>query len=112
MNAKNEPPHSRGANAPCAALQRIGIDLLEIFCEVGFGKCLDAIVSSLMPAKHSLQPKGVAQTLRDLVAGPVRTIERSAEILEELRSIVEHAGADLIEHFQSAGRLGSLLSSA
>ena len=42
MNAKNEPPHSRGANAPCAAFQPIGIDLLEIFCEVGFGKCLDA----------------------------------------------------------------------
>jgi len=69
------------------AMQNEGrhLDLLEIFREVSFGKGLDAIVSSLVSAEHPLQPKGITQTLRDLAAGTVGTIERSIEILEELR---------------------------
>ena len=40
----------------------------------------------------------------DLRAGSVGSVERHAEILEELRAVGQHAGANLVEHFDRRGR--------
>src|SRR5215469_9141192 len=75
------------------------IDLLEILSKVRLRKCLDAKVRAGKTAHHTLKPKGLAQTLRDLRAGSVEPVERQGQILPELRAVREHRPPDLIESF-------------
>src|SRR5437899_8196782 len=86
------------------------VELLEIFGEVRFGEGLDAVEGGLVSGQHPLEPERIAQALRDLRAWPVGAVERCAEILEELRAVVEDASADLVErlHRQAAGIGGRL----
>src|SRR5664279_3945365 len=90
--------------------QRRHVEPLEILGEIGLRECLDAVERGLVAAQHALQPEGVAQPLGDFGPGPVETVEGKAEILEELRAISQHCGADLIERseWQAARVLGRL----
>ena len=48
----------------------------------------------------SLQPKRILQTLRDLCSGTIGSVERSAQVFKELRSVVQDTLADLVEYLQ------------
>ena len=74
------------------------VELLQVFSEIGLGEGLDAVEDVFETRQHSLEPERVSQALRDLGARPVGAIERRGEILEELRAIPEHAGADIVEN--------------
>ena len=73
------------------------VDLLEIFSEVGLGKCLDTKIGGGKTGHHPLEPERVAQALRNLGVRSVGPIEGRGEILEKLRTVGEDTGADLIE---------------
>ena len=90
--------------------QRRHVELLEILGEIRLGERLDAVEDGLDVRQHPLQPERVPQSLRDLGARPVGAVERRAQILEELRAVGEHAGAELVErlHRQAAGIGGRL----
>jgi len=51
----------------------------------------------LRPACITLQPERVADALGDLYTRPVGAVERHGEVLEELRAVGGHPGADVIE---------------
>ena len=86
------------------------VDLLEVFGEIRFGEGLDAVVGGLQPAHHPLQPEGIAQALRDFRVWPVGAVEGHAQVLEKLRAVRMHAGANVVEgfHGQAAGIGGRL----
>ncbi|MNT16126.1 hypothetical protein D3C72_1512150 [compost metagenome] len=73
-------------------------DFLQVGREVRLGKLLDAIVGVLDAALHALQPEGVAHALRHFVAGTVGAEEGHGQVLEELRTVGQHAGADAVKH--------------
>jgi len=75
------------------------VDLLQVLGEVRLREGLDAIEDSPEAGLHPLEPERVTQALRDLGPRAVGTVERRGQILEELRAVVEHAGADLVERF-------------
>src|ERR1039457_6172493 len=86
--------------------QRWDVEFLEVFGEVRLGECLDAVKRVLMARLHALEPEPVDHALRDLRARPVEAEERPAcEVLVELRSAGDGAGADFVEdlHWQAAG---------
>ena len=56
--------------------ERRHIKLLEIFCEIRFGESFNAVGDGFVSGQHPLEPERIAQTLRNLGARPVGTIER------------------------------------
>ena len=64
----------------------------QIFREISLGKGFNALVDGFVPCEHRLEPKGVAQALRNLCARPIGAIERRAKIPHELISIRKHPG--------------------
>jgi hypothetical protein len=73
------------------------IELLEISREVRLRKGLDTIDHCIETGLHPLQPERIPQALRNLGILPVGSVERCGEILEELRTIGEDSGTDLVE---------------
>src|SRR5207302_9761552 len=74
------------------------------------GEGLDAVEGGFVSGQHPLEPERIAQALRDLRAWPVGAVERCAEILEELRAVVEEASADQVDRLhrraaETGGRL-------
>ena len=91
--------------------QRRHVDPLQVLGEVGLGERLDAVVGALSAASCP-----AARTSRGRLARPWRPAgwrrEGRAEILEELRAVGEHAGADAVEHLDRQCRPGWPRSSA
>jgi len=81
------------------------VELFEVFGEVGLGEGLDAVEDGLETGGHSLALEAVAQALGDFAAGLVGTVKGRADVLEELGSVGEEGGADLVEDLdgQAAG---------
>src|ERR1035437_2066504 len=91
--------------------KRWHVEFLEVFGEVRLGERLDAVKRVLVAGLHTLEPKPVDHALRDLLARPVEAEERPAgEVLVQLRTAGDGAGADFIEdlHWQAAGISRSL----
>lgn len=65
----------------------MGRQTFQVSGEIRFREDLDAVVSRLDTADHTLQSEGVAQPLRDVRTRPVGAIERGAEALKELRTV-------------------------
>ena len=76
--------------------QRRYVEFLQIFREVGFREGLNAIDDAFEPRQHSLEPERIAQTLKFCVR-PIGSIERRADVFEELRAVGEDAGSNLVE---------------
>ncbi len=90
--------------------ERGHVELPEVLRVVRFGKNLDAVERPLEPGHHALQPEEIPQALRHLRAGTVGPVEGRAQVLEELRAVREHAGADLVERLPGqAEGIGSRL---
>src|SRR6266850_3781545 len=85
--------------------QRRHGELPEIVGLVGLGERFDAVERVLEAGLHSLEPERIAQALRDLRARSVGAVERSAEVLEELRAIGKDTRSDAVEDLdgQSSG---------
>ena len=73
------------------------VESFEVFGEIRLRKCLDAEVRRREARHHALQPKRLAHAFRDLGARTVVAVERHRQILEELRAVGLHAGANLVE---------------
>src|SRR5450432_460371 len=63
------------------------IELLEIFCKVGFGESLNTVISSFHTSHHSLQPPALTDAFRNLGAGPVVSVKRKSNVFVKLRPI-------------------------
>src|SRR4051812_43250133 len=58
--------------------ERRDVYLFEILREIRLREGLDAIERALQSHLHALEPELIAQTLRDLRAGAIRAVKRSA----------------------------------
>ena len=80
--------------------QRRHVEPFQVLGEIRLGEDLDAVVGCLEPDLHGHQPERVADALRHGRAGPVRTIERRAQVLVELRAVAGNTSADLVESLE------------
>ena len=96
---------SRGANRHDLVVvtvnnQRWQVELFEVRGEVSFRERPDAVKFVLEAALYALKPERVTDTLADLRARPVGTVERYRQILKELRTVSCDSSADAVEYFK------------
>lgn len=73
------------------------VNSFQIFSLISFREGSHAIVKSLDGSLHSLIPEAVNQTLRLLRLVMVETIEQSRQVLEKLRSVLQHVVPDIVK---------------
>ena len=87
--------------------QRRHVELLQVFGEVRLGELLDTVEHALDSRLHALKPEQIPHTLGNLRPFPVISVERQGQVHEELRPVVEGAGADAVEYFDwQTARIG------
>src|SRR5206468_451706 len=76
------------------------VELPQVVEEVCLGERLHALVGGGHAALHAEMPEVVEDSLRHLRAGSVGAVEAEAEVLPELRAVLEQRGADLVEDLE------------
>ena len=72
---------------------------------VAFGKLLDAVIGGLDPNHHAKPPECLADTVGHRRTGSVGAEEGCAQVVVELRPIIENPFTNVVEHLdrQTAG---------
>ena len=72
--------------------------MLQVVVEVALGELPDAVVGRLEADLRAHQPELITDALRHVRARPIGAVERDAQIGEQLRTIGEHLGPQVVEH--------------
>src|SRR6202048_2762115 len=90
--------------------ERWHVELLQVLGLIRLRERLNAEVCGREARHHALQPERLAHAFRDLRPWAVVAVERQAEILPELRTVGDDAGAKAVKHRdRQAARVGGRL---